>query len=246
MNQLFNLPVPTIFAHRGVSAVAPENTLAAFQGALDQGVKAVEFDVQLSADQHVIVIHDDTVDRTTNGGGKVRELTLNQLKSFDAGSAFSSDFAGESIPTLEEVFKRFGRKLYLNIELKNYATPLDALPERVAALVRQYQLEDWVMFSSFNPIALNRTRRALPDTPIGLLTLKGSSGFLGRNFFTRWLSPQAIHPHKDDVSESFMLNQRRAGRRVNAWTVNELEEMKHLVSLGVDGIITDYPSKALF
>ncbi len=246
MNQLFNLPVPTIFAHRGVSAVAPENTLVAFQAALDQGVKAVEFDVQLSADQNVIVIHDDTVNRTTNGTGKVRELTLDQLKTLDAGSAFSADFAGERIPVVEEVFERFGSKLYLNIELKNYATPLDALPEKVAGLVRRYRLEEWVMFSSFNPVALNRTYRALPDTPIGLLTLKGASGFLGRALFTRWLSPQAIHPHKDDVSEGFMLDQRRAGRRVNVWTVNELEEMKHLVDLGVDGIITDYPSKALF
>ena len=245
MNQLYNLPKPIIFAHRGASAVAPENTLAAFQGALDLGVEAVELDVQLNADQHVIVIHDDAVDRTTDGTGSVKELSLEALKSLDAGSGFSSQFAGESIPLLDEVFELYGRKLFINIELKNYATPFDALPEKAVNLVKQAQLQDWVMFSSFNPIALNRVRKLLPETPIGFLTSTGFWGLISRVIFTDWLSPHAIHPHKQDVTEDFVVRQRKAGRLVNVWTVNKIEEMKYLTRLGVDGIITDHPSRAM-
>ena len=245
MNRLYQLPQPTIFAHRGASAIAPENTLAAFQMAYDFGVEAIELDVQLSADKRVIVIHDTTVDRTTDGNGRVRELTLGKLKSLDAGAFFSNEFAGESIPVLEEVFEAFGKKLYIDIELKNYDSPFNTLPEMVVNVVKKAQLQDWVMFSSFNPIALRYTQRYFPDIPVGFLMSPGWRNVFPRRLVERWLSPQAIHPNKDDVTDEMLAEQHESGRRVNVWTVNELDEMKHLIELGVDGIITDQPVRAM-
>src|SRR3990172_9288447 len=128
---------PLIFAHRGASAHAPENTLAAFRRALDDGSPAIEFDVKLSADGHAVVIHDQTVDRTTDGHGRVRELTLEQLKALDAGGWFDSAFRGERIPTLDEVLASLDRRALMNIEFTNYASPFDGLVPKVTLLVKK-------------------------------------------------------------------------------------------------------------
>ncbi|HBY09528.1 MAG TPA: glycerophosphodiester phosphodiesterase, partial [Chloroflexi bacterium] len=123
-----NLPRPAIFAHRGASAYAPENTLAAFKLAVDQGADAIELDAKLCADGQIIVIHDQTVERTSNGAGKVADLPLSALQELDAGSWFGLEFKGEPIPTLDEVFEAVGQKIFINIELTNYASPRDLLP----------------------------------------------------------------------------------------------------------------------
>jgi glycerophosphoryl diester phosphodiesterase len=149
-----DLPRPTVFAHRGASAHAPENTLAAFQLALSQGAPAIELDAMLCADGQVVVIHDDTVDRTTNGLGKVRQMPLAAIKELDAGTSFASTFKSEKIPTLLEVFETLGHEIFINIEIKNYAYPLDDLPTHVASLVQKFNLSDYALFSSFNPLAL--------------------------------------------------------------------------------------------
>ena len=115
-----SLPQPVIFAHRGAAVYAPENTLAAFELALTQGADAIELDVKLSAEGCAVVIHDDTVDRTTNGAGRVKNLTLADLRSLDAGSAFSEKYSGEKIPLLEEVFEAVGGRALINVELTNY------------------------------------------------------------------------------------------------------------------------------
>ncbi len=139
---------PVIFAHRGASNYAPENTLAAFDLAYRQGAKAIELDAKLTADGQVVVIHDQTVDRTTGGSGRVKEMRLAQLKELDAGSHFDVSFKGEPIPTLDEVFAAFGPFLFINVELTNYASLLDPLPEKVAGLVKKHKLSQRVMFSS--------------------------------------------------------------------------------------------------
>ncbi len=158
---LSNLPKPAVIAHRGASAGAPENTLAAFKLALDQGADAIELDTKLSADGHPVVIHDQTVDRTTMSAGKVSEHTVADLSKMDAGSHFSSAFRGEPIPTLEEVFKAIGQHAIINVELTNYATPGDNLANTVADLVRQYKLTQRVFFSSFNFHTLIQIHRML-------------------------------------------------------------------------------------
>ena len=148
---LLQIPKPAIFAHRGASAYAPENTLASFELAIHQEADAIELDAKLTADGQVVVIHDQTVNRTTDGNGRVGKMTLTQIRQLDAGSYFAAAFYDERIPTLEEVFETVGRKILINIELTNYASMKDSLPEKVADLVRRHQLEKRVMFSSFNP-----------------------------------------------------------------------------------------------
>ena len=143
-----NLSHPIIFAHRGASTYAPENTLASFRLALSQGADAVELDVRLSADGQVVVMHDPIVDRTTNGHGRVAQLTLTELRSLDAGSFFSEKYRGEKIPLLEEVFEAVGRKMFINVELKNSAATCDQLIEKVCALVKN---RAWKRESSFHP-----------------------------------------------------------------------------------------------
>jgi len=132
---LAQLPKPTLFAHRGASAYAPENTLAAFTLAIHQNADAIELDAKLSADGEVVVIHDQTVDRTTDGVGKVNELVLAALKELDAGEKYDESFRGERIPTLDEVLESIGQKIFINIELTNYASPKDDLPLKVAEIV---------------------------------------------------------------------------------------------------------------
>lgn len=233
-----------LFAHRGASADAPENTLAAFRLAADENADGIELDAKLSADGQVVVIHDQSVDRTTDGHGRVGQLTLAQLKELDAGSSFSPGFAGERIPTLDEVFEAMGGQMIINVELTNYASPLDSLPERVVELVRRHNLVERVFFSSFHPFNLLRVRRLLPQAVVGMLAMSGSAGGWARSFVGNWIAPQCVHPHYNDVNRSFIERQHRVGRRVHVWTVNEPAEMVCLFRLQVDGIFTDRPRLA--
>ena len=235
------IPRPTIFAHRGASAHAPENTLPAFELALQRGADALELDVKLCADGEVVVLHDQTVDRTTDGTGDIRQLSLAEIKQLDAGSHFDIAFRGETIPTLAEVFETVGKRTFFNIELTNYTSMLDALPENVTHLVKKHALQRRVMFSSFNPIALIRARRDLPEIPIGLLARPGSSGALARSWVGRLIGYHALHPEYSDVTRSLVDACHHRSKRVHVYTVNQEEEMRHLFGLRVDGIFTDDP-----
>jgi len=223
---------PKIYAHRGANEHAPENTMAAFQLALDQHADGIELDAMLSEDGQVVVIHDDTVDRTTNGSGRVREMTLEQIRSLDAGK-------GERIPTLEEVLERFGGKLLINIELKNYASIFDALPIKVAKLINHFGLEDSVLISSFNPLNFPRIRRRLPDVKIGMLTQPNQAKF----WMWRLFKYDALHPHYSDVDKPLVETTHAQGRQVNVWTPDDAEEIIRLAELHVDGIITNFPQR---
>ena len=246
MSRLYSLPRPAVFAHRGSSVYAPENTLAAFRLAVEQGADAIEFDAKLSADGQVVIIHDQTLQRTAGAPGKVGETSLAEMKKLDAGSSFSPDFSGEPIPTLSEVFDAVGSSIFMNVELTNYASPRDALPEKVCELIKRYGVEENVLFSSFNPLALNRAHRILPQVPLGLLALPGPSGLLARSFLGRWWVPyQALHPEAKNTTRSLVENVHRRGRRVHVWTVNDAETMQRLFDWDVDGIFTDDPILAM-
>lgn len=244
MNIIEQIPPPLIIAHRGASAHAPENTLAAFRLALEHEADGIELDAKLSVDGEVVVIHDQTVDRTTGARGVVREMTLAEMKALDAGSFLGPSFTGEPIPTLNEVFEEVGRKTLINVELTNYASPTDALPDKVAKLVIQHNLQDRVIFSSFHPMNLVRIRRQLPNTPVAILTLAGKAGQILRGFPGRWFSPEWIHPYYTDVDERSLAREHKAGRHINAWTVNAPDEMRRLFNIKIDGIITDDPKLA--
>lgn len=236
-----DLKRPTIFAHRGSSAFAPENTLTAFKLAVEQHADAIELDAKLTADGHVVVIHDETVDRTTNGTGRLKSLTLAELQALDAGSKIPPLFKPEKIPTLEQVFKEVRRKIFINVELTNYSSPLDDLPDKVITLVKKYHLETGVILSSFNMIALIRARSLLPEVPLGLLTFPGCSEMTLRSKLVRFGPLLAIHPFYKDVTSNLVGMAHHAKCRVHAWTVNEPDPIQQLVTAGVDGIFSDDP-----
>jgi glycerophosphoryl diester phosphodiesterase len=242
---LTSLTQPVIFAHRGACAHAPENTLAAFELALAQNADAIELDVKLSADGHVVVIHDSTVDRTTGSRGRVKDLTLVQLKSLEAGSFFSDKYRGEKIPTLEEVFEALGRRTFINVELTNYNTPRDHLVEAVCKLVEQFGLQEHVMFSSFFASNLTRARAYLPNVPRGLLAFSGLLGAWARSFGFAFGIYRALHPSLNDVTLQQVQRVHRLKRRLHVWTVNSAEDMSRLFHWNVDGIFTDDPQLAV-
>ncbi|MFT3895036.1 MAG: glycerophosphodiester phosphodiesterase family protein [Anaerolineales bacterium] len=238
-------PHPFIFAHRGASAHAPENTLSAFQLALTQNADGIELDVKLSSDGHVVVIHDPTLDRTTGTKGRVKDTTLADLRSLDAGSFFSEAFKGEKIPTLEEVFETMGKRLFINVELTNYTTPRDQLVETVCMLVKKFNLQKHVMFSSFFAANLSKAGSYLPEVPRGLLALNGIAGAWARSFGYYFGKYQALHPYLSDVTPEQVGRVHRLKGRIHVWTVNKADDMRQLFRWGVDAIFTDDPHLAV-
>lgn len=236
-----DLQSPVVIAHRGDSAHAPENTLSAFRLAEKKGADAVEFDVKLSKDRHVIVIHDKTVERTTNGSGQVNTLPLAALKELDAGVHSSTDYPNERIPTLVEVFENLGNDIHMNIELTNYSTPFDDLVERVADTVQDFGFQERILFSSFLPKNLHKAKKLLPDVPCGLLSLAGIAGFPIRLWGWKGRM-EALHPHIKDVNVKLINMIHKRGKKIRVWTVNGSKDMEMLTEMGVDGIFTDDPA----
>jgi glycerophosphoryl diester phosphodiesterase len=238
----FNWRSPLVIAHRGASAHAPENTLSAFDAAIHLKADMIEFDTKLSADEQVVIIHDQTVDRTTDGTGYVGDLPLAALKELDASTHFPDFPHKEPIPTLEEAIKTFRGKILFNIELSNYKSPLDSLPIKVAELILHFSIVDQVLVSSFHPLPLRRFHQLLPSVPIGFLAKRGLSGFLSRSRLGKALVPyQALHPEKSDLSPNMVKSAQQSGMRVHPYVINEYDEIARLLSLGIDGIITDFP-----
>jgi glycerophosphoryl diester phosphodiesterase len=236
---------PLIIAHRGASMYAPENTLPAFELAIEQGADGIELDVRLTADGIVVVCHDQSVDRTTQGTGLIAEMSFAALRELDAGVHFDSPYKGVPVPTLEEVFASVGHQTLTFIDLTNYTSLIDPLPEKVALLVKQFDLAGTVLFSSFNPIALRRIHRFLPEVPLGLLALPGGKGSLARGWFGRQLvAYQALHPAARDVYTKMVDELHRLGKRIHPYAADQVDEMQRLFSMGIDGIITDDPLTA--
>jgi glycerophosphoryl diester phosphodiesterase len=242
---LSNLPSPIIFAHRGASALAPENTLASFELAAAGGTDAVELDAKLTADGHVVVFHDQTLERTTDGTGRVSEKPLAELRALDAGSSFSTKYRGEKIPLLEEVFEAVGKKLFINVHLTNHSSPRDGLVERVCSLVTRCGLEERVLLSSFLPYSLNKAKRLLPQVPRGLLAQKHWQGAWARSFGFSFGDYIALHPYVTDIDAREVQRVHRLKRLIHVWTVNKAETIASLNAWGADGIFTDDPVLAL-
>ena len=217
--------------------------MAAFARAVELGAHGIELDVHLSADGVPVVIHDFTVDATTDGSGPVSSMPLAQLKELDAGSSFAPAFAGEPIPTLAEVLETFGHRLFLNIELKTTSPGDNGLERAVIAQVREHGLDrsDLVLLSSFNPFSLRRASRLAPHIRRGLLYAPDLPLPLRRAWFAPLAPHQARHPEHTMVDARYMAWARRRGYQVNTWTVDDPVEMRRLVDLGVDGIITNVP-----
>lgn len=233
-----SLTKPILFAHRGASAYAPENTLAAFNLAIRQKADAIELDVKLTGDEKVIVIHDDTVNRTTNGKGAVRKLDLKTIKSLDAGQYFDDTFRGEKVPTLYEVLESIAERILLNIEIANYSSPFDQLPQKTADVIKSYNQEK-ILISSFNPISLLKIHKLLPDLSLGLLTNHGVYGILIRALLGNFIPYTSIHPDVNHTNNNLIERYHKKGLRIHPYTVNDYESMVNLFKWNVDGIFTD-------
>ncbi len=232
---------PLNFAHRGASSEAPENTLVAFLLAADLGADGIELDVQLSKDGEVVVIHDMTLETTTDGQGPVSERTLAELKELDAGGWFDPVFAGQRIPTLAEVVETIAQRLLLNIELKTVSPRDEGLATQVVRIIENNHLLDRVVVSSFNPLALRRVKQLNPWIPIGLLYTPDAPIFLRRPWFRHLLKLEALHPNHTLVDERFVRWARERHYRVHTWTVDDPGRMWQFVRQGVDVIITNRP-----
>ena len=228
-------------AHRGASHDAPPNTLAAFRLANEYGADGYELDVHLSRDGIPVVIHDFSVDATTNGSGRVADLTLEELKRLDAGAKFGPEFSGERIPTLEEVFGVMGSAMIVDVELKTVRVADNGLEKAVTRLIRECGLEDRVILSSFNPFSLIRVRRYAPKLRLGLLYAPDLPVFLRKAWARVLVRPDALHPHYGIVDAKYMRWTRARGYDVNVWTVDDPQDMRRLTALGVGAIITNRP-----
>ncbi|MDE2952263.1 MAG: glycerophosphodiester phosphodiesterase family protein [Chloroflexota bacterium] len=228
-----------VLAHRGAMASAPMNTLAAFELALEQGADGIELDVQRSGDGHAVIMHDFSVDATTDGSGPVAEKSLSELQDLDAGGWFSSDFTGEGIPSLDQVFASLGDRTLFNVEIKSGSDGSGNVEEQVAACVRRFSLQNRVVISSFDPTVLLNFRLLMPKVMIGFLY----DPKLPSKYYIplRKLSHEARHPRHDMVDEAYMRWARENDYYVNTWTVNELERAVELRRLGVNAIISDDP-----
>lgn len=232
---------PLNIAHRGASRLAPQNTLAAFEKALEAGADGVEFDVQLCADGVPVVIHDAKVDATTDGTGRVAAMSLAQLRQLDAGSSFGPAFRGERIPTLSEVMAVLGQKLLLNIELKGGAPLNRGLEQAVVDVIEEHGLEEHVLLSSFNPFALRRAQRIAPHIPTGLLYAQPAWVSLCLASLIIARPTAALHPHHTVLDERHLSRARARDARVHVWTVDRAADMRRLIAWGVHGIITNVP-----
>ena len=233
-------------AHRGASGRFPENTLTAFAAAIEAGAQMCELDVQLTRDGAVVVMHDDTVDRTTDGHGAVRGMTLAELKRLDAGVRFGNEFKGERIPTLEEVFALTRDRCGLNIEIKaaNGKGKEAGIEAAVCDLVSKQIFAngalETAMVSSFDWPALAIVRHLEPRTRIGLLASRWPARLVGAAFELR---ADTINPRSDMVTEDLCIAAHQRNLGVYAWTVDEPAEMRRLIACGVDGIMTNYPER---
>ena len=228
-------------AHRGARTRAPENTLAAFEAATRLGVDAIECDVRLCADGVAVVIHDDAVDRTTDGSGPVAGLGLRDLRRLDAGGWFAPEFRGERIPTLEETLAWARGRCSLNLELKAERREADpaALAGGVAAALRRTRFRDYLVISSFAPPLLLAARAAMPTRRLGYLASRSVRGLARLH---RRVALHSLHPHVRLASRRRIERGHRLGLRVYFWTANDRGLIRRLTDLGCDGVMTDDPS----
>lgn len=227
---------PTLkIAHRGSSGTHPENTISAFLAAAEEGADMCELDVQATRDGAVVVIHDETVDRTTDGVGAIADLTLEEIRRLDAGLKFGAPFRGQRIPTLNQVMKAVSGKLGLNIEIKARGAEW-----RVCELMRSHEALTTSMVSSFEWKALEKVRSHDPDIRVGLLAEKDRDLLIDA---ASAMGAYAVNPRFDMIDAAYCDRAHGRGLKVLVWTVDVPEAMRILIAAGVDGIMTNYPAR---
>ena len=230
-------------AHRGASSYAPENTFAAYDKALAMGVNHVELDVHLTRDDHIVVIHDDTVDRTTEAHGRVSDFTLDELRSLDAGSWFNSEFTGERIRSLGETLEHYKGRLYFHIEIKQREIA-GGLARRTIDMVRGYGLTDSVTITSFNKEWLEEAAAYDSALPKGWLVPSGSAGWDDSIIEqSKELGLAQICPRADLTTPELVDRIHAEGFVVRCHGLYNEDLMRHAVDVGADGATVNFPDK---
>lgn len=232
---------PLIIAHRGAAGEAPENTLAAFKLALEQGCEGFELDVHLSKDKQIVVIHDETLDRTTNGSGEVKNLLTSEIQSYQANASFDiNQYPDAFVPTLEQVFELVPLDFFINIELKGGIG--EGMEEAIVELLRKTSRTQHVIISSFNHKSLVKIKELEPSIKVGILyTLRTTH---------HWKLPEvagvdaySLHPWINWLDHEDVIEAKKRGYRFYSWTVNTEAQIANALNYQLDGIITDFPGK---
>lgn len=232
-----------IYAHRGSSGTHPENTLSAFKEAARLPIFGVEFDVHMTKDEELVIIHDEKINRTSNGKGFIKDMTLAELKTYDFGSWFSKEFKGEVIPTLYEVLELFSKtSLQLNIELKSDVFPYPGMAEKVLDLVGAMKLDSRVVISSFNHEMIRTVKQLAPHIQTAALFMEVLVDPLE---YVRALPTDALHITKHAALRPSAKKVIEEGVPVQVFTVNKVCQMKVLKEVGVRAIFTDFPEKMI-
>jgi len=232
-----------IYAHRGASGTYPENTLAAFNEAAQLNIHGVELDVHLTKDGELVVIHDESINRTSNGEGYIKDMTLAELRAFDFGSWFGAQFAGEMIPTLEEVLSIYkNTSHHVNIELKSDIFPYEGMGEKVLQTIVKMDMSERVVISSFDHEAIQNIKQNAPHIEVALLTMEV---MVDAYDYARFIPADALHIHLPTAQRKMTKDALLKGAIIRVFTVNEIEYAKALQQIGVHAIFTDFPEKMM-
>ena len=231
-----------IIAHRGASGYAPENSKSAFLKALDLNADGIECDLQLTKDEQIVIIHDRSVDRTSNGKGLVKEKTLKELQQLDIGKWYSDDFAKEQIITLDELLDLCPTDKILNLEIKIRFGIHDNIEQKVVNVLKKHNTLDNIVISSFDHETIKTINELNSKIKVGLLM---SENLLNLPEYIKYnnLKIYSIHNNYESVTEKCLKDLKANGLKSYTWTVNEKNDMDQLNSMGVDGIITNYPDR---
>ncbi len=240
-----------IIGHRGAGALGPENTIAAIRIGLANNVDRIEVDVHQTKDGEIVVIHDETLNRTTNGEGLIKSKTWDEIFKLDAGSKFSSEYKNERVPLLDEVIKFIDGRAGLIIEIKGGSECYPGIEQKIADIINDNNALEWCMVHSFYTGVLVKLHQIEPALKLHKLFIVKFS------FLPFMVALEGIeyfnlekYPYINEYSLNYHFANRRiikklqkSGKKVNVWTVNESKDAKKLLSIGVDGIITDFPDK---
>ena len=237
------MSTPFVWAHRGASGYMPENTLCAFEKAIEMGADGIELDIQLTKDGEIVVIHDETIDRTADGKGWVKDYTLEELRQFNYNKTHP-EVEHADIPTMREVFELIKpTNLVINIELKTGIVFYDRLEERIVELTKEMGMEDRVIYSSFNHYTVVKIHNLKPDARVGFLYADGP---IDMPEYGVKHGVEALHPALYNIQyPGFVQECKVKGLKLHVWTVNEEQYMHMCCQAGVDAIITNYPDVAL-
>jgi len=233
---------PQIMAHRGACGYAPENTIPSFKLAIEQGADGVELDIQLTKDGEIVVIHDETIDRTSNGKGWVKDYTFAELRQFNFNKTHP-EYEHADIPTMREVFELIKpTNMWINIEIKTGIIFYPHIEEMILALTKEMGMEDRVYYSSFNHESVMKIKTLNPDAKVGFLYEDGTLEM--PDYAIRHGVP-ALHPALYNLQyQGFVQECKEKGIILRVWTVNEEEHIRLCTQLGIDAIFTNYPDKA--